>query len=118
MYYVGVASVEDLISRFFHFQVTMNQAGDLNSCPPDQELGALVKELASWLRLPGSLQAPLQSSLQNTQLVVYHVGVATLEDLISRFFHFQVTMHQALSSWGSELMTSGAGDRCSNQIFS
>jgi hypothetical protein len=59
-------------------------------CPPDQEFGALIKELASWLRLPGSLQAPLQSSLQNTQVVMYHVGVAGVEDLISEFFHCQV----------------------------
>ncbi len=93
MYHVRVASVEDLISG--NNAPSSAQLG-INSCPPYQELGALVKKLASWMRFPGSWQDSLQSSLQNTQLVVYHVGVASVENLISKFFHCQVTMHQAL----------------------
>jgi hypothetical protein len=38
-------------------------AGDLNSCPPNQEFSALVKELASLLILPGLL-SPLLNSLE------------------------------------------------------
>ncbi len=53
--------VEEMTQRVFHFQVTLDPVGDSKSCPPDQELGAQTKELASTLRLLGlGIKAPVQ----------------------------------------------------------
>jgi len=59
-YHARVTSIKDLTPRPLRVQnpkrTKYGSAVSLNSCSPDQELCALTKELASWLRLSGSLQ--------------------------------------------------------------
>jgi hypothetical protein len=92
--------VEDLTQRVFHLQVAPSRPrGDPNSCPPDQELGTLTKELAIPLRLLGlGRKAPVHYCIyvtDNKNTVVLLVEkdfviseMNTLVAHLNQFHHF------------------------------